>query len=170
MWSKQNAGTETPVSATATPTPASSASTPTHSLGASSTNFGSAGFGAASTPRSASVDSGASARLGPTFQIKGQITGSEDLQLDGTVEGPISLNGHELTVGPTAKLTSEIHAGEIVVYGKVVGNVHSKGRVDIKKDGSVTGDVDSARISIEDGAYFKGSIEIDPAKARGKSL
>ena len=150
MWSKQNAGTETPASSahqTVTPPPAS---TPTHSLGASPTNFGSAGFGAPSaTPHLASVDSGASARLGPTFQIKGQITGSEDLQLDGTVEGPISLNGHELTVGPTAKLTSEIHAGEIVVYGKVVGNVHSKGRVDIKKDGSVTGDVDSAPITTQ---------------------
>jgi cytoskeletal protein CcmA (bactofilin family) len=100
------------------------------------------------------------------LQIKGHITGSEDLQIDGIVTGPISLSGHELTVGPTAQLNSEIHAGEVIVYGKVVGNVNSKGRVDIKKDGSVTGDIASARISIEDGAHFKGRIEIDPAKSQ----
>lgn len=88
------------------------------------------------------------------------------MQIDGIVTGPISLNGHELIVGPTAQLTSEVQAGEIVVYGKVVGNVHAKGRVDIKKDGSIVGDIESARISIEDGAHFKGRIEIDPAKAQ----
>jgi cytoskeletal protein CcmA (bactofilin family) len=100
------------------------------------------------------------------LQIKGQITGTEDLQIDGIVTGPVSINGHELTVGPTAQLTSEVQAGDIVVYGKVIGNVHAKGRVDIKKDGSIVGDVESARISIEDGAHFKGRIEIDPARAQ----
>jgi len=92
------------------------------------------------------------------------VHGSEDLQIDGIVDGPISLKGHELTVGSTAQLNSEIHAGNVVAYGKVIGNVHSRGRVDIKKDGSIVGDIDSARISIEDGAHFKGRIEIDPAK------
>ena len=105
-------------------------------------------------------------RLGSTIQIKGQITGNEDLEIDGIIDGPISLQGHELTVGPSAKLNSEIHAGEAIVYGKIVGNVHAKGRVDIKKDGSIIGDVSSARISIEDGAHFKGRIEIDPTKTR----
>ncbi len=107
-----------------------------------------------------------SARLGASIEIKGQVTGTEDLQIDGKVNGPISLNGHELIVGPTAQLNSEIRAGELVVSGKVVGNVHVRGRVDIKKDGSITGDISSARISIEDGAYFKGRIEIDPAKSQ----
>ena len=88
------------------------------------------------------------------------------MQIDGIVNGPVSLSGHELTVGATAQLTSEVHAGEVVVYGKIVGNVHSRGRVDIKKDGSVVGDIASARISIEDGAHFKGRIEIDPAKSQ----
>jgi cytoskeletal protein CcmA (bactofilin family) len=106
------------------------------------------------------------ARLGASIQIKGQVTGTEDLQIDGIVDGPISLKGHELTVGSTAQLTSEIHAGEVVAYGKVVGNIHARGRVDIKKDGSIIGDIDSARISIEDGAHFKGRIEIDPAKSQ----
>ncbi len=107
-----------------------------------------------------------SARLGASIEIKGQVTGDEDLQIDGKVQGPISLRGHELLVGPTAQLNSEIHAGELVVSGKVVGNVHVRGRVDIKRDGSITGDISSARISIEDGAYFKGRIEIDPAKSQ----
>jgi cytoskeletal protein CcmA (bactofilin family) len=104
--------------------------------------------------------------LGASLEIKGHITGSEDLQIDGKVDGPISLHGHELTVGSTAVLHSEIHAGELIVSGKVVGNVHARGRVDIKKDGSIIGDISSARISIEDGAHFKGRIEIDPAKSQ----
>jgi len=106
------------------------------------------------------------ARLGASLEIKGQITGAEDLHIDGKVTGSISLNGHELTVGPNAQLQSEIEAGDLIVSGRVVGNVHARGRVDIRKDGSVTGDVASARISIEDGAHFKGRIEIDPAKSK----
>jgi cytoskeletal protein CcmA (bactofilin family) len=88
------------------------------------------------------------------------------LEIDGTVEGPISLNGHELIVGSTAQLNSEIHAGEVVVNGKVVGNVHARGRVEITKDGSITGDIACARVSIEDGAHFKGRIEIDPTRSK----
>jgi cytoskeletal protein CcmA (bactofilin family) len=106
------------------------------------------------------------ARLGANLYIKGHLTGTEDLQIDGKVDGPITLNGHQLTVGATAALNSEIHAGEVVVYGKVVGNVHARDRVDIKTDGSVVGDISTARISIEDGAQFKGRIEIDPAKSQ----
>jgi cytoskeletal protein CcmA (bactofilin family) len=106
------------------------------------------------------------ARLGSTIQIKGQVTGNEDLQIDGIVDGPISLKGHELTVGSNARLTSEIHAGDVVAYGKVVGNIHARGRVDIKREGSIIGNISSARITIEDGAHFKGRIEIDPAKTQ----
>ena len=107
-----------------------------------------------------------SARLGSGLEIKGQITGTEDLQIDGKVEGSISLRGHELTVGSTAQLKSEINAREVVVYGKVIGNVHARDRVDVKKDGSVVGDISTARITIEDGAQFKGRIEIDPSKSQ----
>jgi cytoskeletal protein CcmA (bactofilin family) len=119
-----------------------------------------------SSSRSSSSPARGAARLGAGLVIKGHITGTEDLQIDGKVDGPISLNGHELTVGSTAQLNSEIHAGEVIVYGKVVGNLHARGRVDIKKDGSIVGDISSARISIEDGAHFKGRIEIDPAKSQ----
>jgi len=106
------------------------------------------------------------ARLGSSLHIKGTITGTEDLQIDGRVEGPISLKGHGLTIGSTAQLTSEIDAREVTVYGKVVGNLHARDRVDVKTDGSVIGDISTARISIEDGAQFKGRIEIDPSKAQ----
>src|SRR5229473_3623416 len=103
----------------------------------------------------------ATARLGSSLHVKGEITGSEDLLIDGSVEGLIQLDERKLTVGATAKLTADIIAREVVVYGSVKGNLRAKDRIEIKKDGSVNGDLTTARISIEDGAYFKGSIEID---------
>src|SRR6516165_7997802 len=103
----------------------------------------------------------ATARLGASLHVKGEITGSEDLLVDGSVEGLIQLDERKLTVGATAKLTADIIAREVVVYGSVKGNLRAKDRIEIKKDGSVNGDLTTARSSIEDGAYFKGSIEID---------
>ena len=152
MWNKQQTQPEAPgaPSVPASPSPASAVA-----------------FGAPATPRPAtSTGSRSSARLGAGLHIKGQLTGTEDLQIDGKVDGPISLDGHQLTVGPTAVLNSEIHAGEVIVFGKVVGNLYARDRVDVKTDGSVIGDISTARISIEDGAHFKGRIEIDPAKAQ----
>ena len=149
MWTKQQTQTEPP------------AAPPTLGPAPSVTPFS-----VPSSSRSISSPARSAARLGAGLQIKGHITGTEDLQIDGKVDGPISLNGHELTVGSTAQLNSVIHAGEVIVYGKVVGNLRARGRVDIKKDGSIVGDISSARISIEDGAHFKGRIEIDPAKAQ----
>jgi len=107
--------------------------------------------------------------LGSTLTIKGQITGGEDLQIDGKVEGPISLQGHRLTVGRTARLHSEVNAREVVIFGKASGNLRASDRVEIKKDGEVTGDITTARISIEDGAYFKGRIEIERAKPQAQA-
>jgi cytoskeletal protein CcmA (bactofilin family) len=98
--------------------------------------------------------------LGATLEVKGEITSEEDLQIDGKVEGPISLRGQRLIVGRTGRLNSEVTAREVVVHGKVTGNLRARDRVDIKKDGSVIGDITTARISIEDMAHFKGRIEI----------
>jgi cytoskeletal protein CcmA (bactofilin family) len=103
----------------------------------------------------------ATARLGASLHVKGEITGNEDLVIDGSVEGLIQLDERKLTVGATAKVTADIIAREVVVYGNVKGNLRAKDRIEIKKDGSVNGDLTTARIMIEDGAYFKGSIEID---------
>ena len=101
--------------------------------------------------------------------MKGEISGSEDLLIDGSVEGLIQLDERKLTVGATAKVTADIIAREVVVYGTVKGNLRAKDRIEIKKDGSVNGDLTTSRIMIEDGAYFKGSIEIDKTGDKGDS-
>lgn len=103
--------------------------------------------------------------LGSTIMVKGEITSDEDLQIDGKVEGNISLRGHRLTVGRTAQLNSEINAREVIVYGNASGNLRARDRVEIKKDGQVIGDITTTRISIEEGAYFKGHIEIERAQS-----
>ena len=95
--------------------------------------------------------------------IKGEVTGSESLYIDGRVEGSINLAGNRVTVGRNGVVAANINAREIVVLGKVRGNLTASDRVDIRSDGSLTGDVVAARISIEDGAYFKGGIDIRKA-------
>ncbi len=112
-------------------------------------------------PATSSSSSSGIARLGATLHVKGEITGNEDLHIDGTVEGLVQLEDRKLTVGASAKVTADIIAREVVVYGNVKGNLRARDRIEIKKDGSVVGDLTTARIMIEDGAYFKGSIEID---------
>ncbi len=112
-------------------------------------------------PATSSTSSSGFARLGATLHVKGEITGNEDLHIDGTVEGLVQLEDRKLTVGASAKVTADIIAREVVVYGNVKGNLRARDRIEIKKDGSVVGDLTTARIMIEDGAYFKGSIEID---------
>lgn len=111
-------------------------------------------------PTTTSTERG-TARLGASLHIKGEITGNEDLHIDGTVEGLVQLEDRRLTVGASARVTADIIAREVVVYGNVKGNLRARDRIEIKKDGSVVGDLTTARIMIEDGAYFKGSIEID---------
>jgi cytoskeletal protein CcmA (bactofilin family) len=111
----------------------------------------------------------ATARLGSSLHVKGEITGNEDLLIDGSVEGLVQLDEKKLTVGATAKVTADIIAREVVVYGTVKGNLRAKDRIEIKKDGSVNGDLTTARIMIEDGAYFKGSIEIDKSSEKESS-
>jgi cytoskeletal protein CcmA (bactofilin family) len=93
--------------------------------------------------------------------IKGDINGTEDLFIDGTVEGQIRLSERKLTVGPAGKVTADIHARDVFVYGYVKGNIRAKGRIEIKKNSSVIGNLTTAEIMIEDGADFKGSIEIE---------
>jgi cytoskeletal protein CcmA (bactofilin family) len=109
----------------------------------------------------ATTPQGSTARLGASLHVKGEISGNEDLHVDGSVEGLIQLEERKLTVGASAKLTADVVAREVVVYGSVKGNLRARDRIEIKKDGSVVGDLTTARIMIEDGAYFKGSIEID---------
>src|SRR5512135_168192 len=114
----------------------------------------------AAAPRNASMNSQDQATIGKSLVIKGEVTGSESLYIDGRVEGSINLSGNRVTVGRNGVVSANINAREIVVLGKVRGNLTASDRVDIRSDGSLTGDVIAARISIEDGAFFKGGIDI----------
>ena len=108
------------------------------------------------------------ATIGKSLVIKGEVTGSESLYIDGRVEGSINLSGNRVTVGRNGVVSANINAREIVVLGKVRGNLTASDRVDIRSDGSLTGDVVAARISIEDGAFFKGGIDIRKAGQPGQ--
>lgn len=103
--------------------------------------------------------------LSSTIKVAGEISGDEDLVVDGTVEGPISVGEHRLSIGQNGHVSGGLAAREIVIYGKVEGNqtVVSES-IEIKKDASMIGNVTTRRIVIEDGAAFKGSIEIEEAK------
>ncbi|HVP51790.1 MAG TPA: polymer-forming cytoskeletal protein [Terriglobales bacterium] len=99
------------------------------------------------------------AHIGKSVVIKGELSGSEDLYLDGEVEGKIDLREHHLTIGPHARVRAGVNARDIVVQGQLNGNVHGRERVELKKSAVLTGDIVTQRIVIEDGAVFKGSIE-----------
>jgi cytoskeletal protein CcmA (bactofilin family) len=109
---------------------------------------------------SAAIPTGEQATIGKSLIVKGEVSGSESLYIDGKVEGAINLPGNRVTVGRNGQVAANITAREVVVLGKVRGNVHASDRVDIRSEGSLTGDVAAARISIEDGAFFKGGIDI----------
>jgi cytoskeletal protein CcmA (bactofilin family) len=111
--------------------------------------------------RTAEVEpSRGAASIGKSVTIKGQIFSREDLVVDGEIEGAIELNEHRLTVGPNGRVRAGIKAREIVVLGTIDGNVEALDKIDIRKDAKLVGDIKTARIIIEDGAYFKGSIDI----------
>ena len=112
------------------------------------------------------VTAGDQATISKGLIIKGEITGSESLFVDGKVEGSINLPGNRGTVGRNGQGSASIAAREIVILGKVRGNVAASDRVDIRAEGALTGDVAAARISIEDGAFFKGGIDIKKADAK----
>jgi cytoskeletal protein CcmA (bactofilin family) len=98
--------------------------------------------------------------------VKGEISGTESLYIDGKVEGSISLAGNRVTVGRNGQVNASVTAREVVVMGKVRGNVSATDRVDIRAEGALSGDVSAARISIEDGAFFKGGIDIRKSDAK----
>jgi len=110
------------------------------------------------------------AQIGKSVVIKGELSGSEDLYVDGQVEGSISLKNNSLTVGPNGQVKASVEAKGLVVQGKVEGNVQASDRVDLRKTAVVTGDISTQRISIEEGAYLKGKVDIQgkAEKAAGK--
>jgi len=98
--------------------------------------------------------------IGPGMMIKGEVQSLEDLYIDGEVDGALELREHCLTVGPNGKTHSTIRAREVVVLGSVQGNVEARDKIAIRKNGKLVGDIKTAGIIIDDGAYFKGSIDI----------
>jgi cytoskeletal protein CcmA (bactofilin family) len=151
MWKPNQTGSPAP-----TPTPEPSRPVPPTS---------SPSFEAPSRPQAAAA-TGEQATIGKGLFIKGEINGSESLFIDGKVEGSVNLPGNRVTVGRNGQVAANITAREIVVLGKVRGNVSATDRVDIRAEGSLSGDVAAARISIEDGAFFKGGIDIRKPDAK----
>jgi cytoskeletal protein CcmA (bactofilin family) len=123
---------------------------------------------AAARAGSSATATGEQATIGKSLVVKGELSGSESLYVDGKVEGAINLPGNRVTVGRNGQVAANIMAREIVVLGKVRGNCQASDRVDIRSEGSLTGDVVAARISIEDGAFFKGGIDIRKPGAEAK--
>jgi cytoskeletal protein CcmA (bactofilin family) len=100
------------------------------------------------------------ATIGRTLVIKGEVSGAEALYIDGRIEGKVNLPDHRLTVGRNGVVQADITAREVVVMGKVTGNIECSDRVDIRSEGVVNGDVATERISVEDGAVLKGGIQV----------
>ena len=98
--------------------------------------------------------------IGKSVVIKGELNGSEDLTIEGHVEGRIELRDHVLTIGPNGKIKAELFAKAVVVLGEVIGNVSASEKVDIRENGSVEGDITSPRVAIAEGAHFRGSVDM----------
>lgn len=106
------------------------------------------------------VEGGGAVAIGKSVEIRGEVKGSEDLVIDGRVEGTITLTESRLTVGPTAQVFANLSARDIVILGTVNGNVHATGRVDLRKTGNLNGDITAARLSIEENAVFSGKVDL----------
>jgi len=158
MWKPNQPGTTTP------PTPE-----PQRPITPPSTSFDSGAVSSARPAAAPAAAAGEQATIGKSLIVKGEVSGSESLYIDGKVEGAINLPGNRVTIGRNGQVAANILAREIVVLGKVRGNCQASDRVDIRSEGSLTGDVIAARISIEDGAFFKGGIDIRKPGAEPKA-
>jgi cytoskeletal protein CcmA (bactofilin family) len=100
------------------------------------------------------------ATIGRSVVIKGEVSGSESLYIDGRIEGTVNFAEHRVTIGRNGSVAANINAREVVILGKVQGNIQVTDRLDIRSEGSLTGDVITQRISVEDGAILKGSVQV----------
>src|SRR6186997_2582904 len=98
--------------------------------------------------------------IGKSVVIKGELNGSEDLTIEGHVEGTIQLRDHVLTIGPNGRIKAQVFAKSVIVLGEVTGNVTASDKVDIRDNGSVDGDIVSPRVAIAEGAHFRGSVDM----------
>src|SRR3954469_12583440 len=180
MWKNPNPtapGTSTtpgtPGTTGSKPNPESEKSTPMSSPTVNTSSTLTSEPSPVSAARNSIVNRNEQATIGKSLIIKGEVTGSESLYIDGRVEGSINLTGNRVTIGRNGVVAANVVAREIVIIGKVRGNLNASDRVDIRNEGSLTGDVVAQRISIEDGAFFKGGIDIQKPnqqqKVNGKS-
>jgi cytoskeletal protein CcmA (bactofilin family) len=170
MWSKRKEDELPPQRPTDKPAivPTTSTSAPavetqrreTATMSSPSRNFES------DSPSATRGSASGSAALGKNVTVKGQIFAREDLTIDGEVEGTVECHEHRLTIGPNARVQAGLKAREIIIQGSIQGNVDATDKIDIKKEAKLVGDIKTSRIVIEDGAYFKGSIDISKATAR----
>ena len=111
-------------------------------------------------PRKTASAAGEQATIGRSLVIKGEVTGTESLYIDGRIEGAVNFAGHRVTIGSNGSVAANISAREVVIIGEVQGNIQCTDRLDIRSQGSLTGDVITHRISVEDGAILKGGVQI----------
>jgi cytoskeletal protein CcmA (bactofilin family) len=109
------------------------------------------------------------AHIGKSVVIKGELSGSEDLYVDGVVEGTIELQGNNLVIGPNGQVRANINAKGVVVQGKLDGNIRASERAELRKSAVAVGDIYTQRIAVEDGAYFKGKVDIQREAAKPSS-
>jgi cytoskeletal protein CcmA (bactofilin family) len=111
------------------------------------------------------------AHIGRSVIVKGELSGSEDLYIDGQVEGTIELRGNNLTIGPHGLVKANVNAKDVVVQGKLEGNIQASQRAELTKSAVATGDIVTQRVAIEEGAYFKGKVDIqrEPAKSAAQA-
>jgi len=100
------------------------------------------------------------AHIGKSVVVKGNLTGSEDLYVDGQVEGSIDLQGNSLTVGPNGQIRANVSAKTVIVQGKLEGNINASLRAELRKSAIAVGDITTQRVAIEEGAYFKGKVDV----------
>ncbi len=111
------------------------------------------------------------AHIGRSVMVKGELSGSEDLFIDGQVEGTIELKGNSLIIGPYGQVKANVNAKDVTVQGKLEGNIQASQRAELKKSAVAIGDIVTQRVAIEDGAYFKGKVDIqrEASKSEGQA-
>jgi cytoskeletal protein CcmA (bactofilin family) len=109
------------------------------------------------------------AHIGKSVVIKGELSGSEDLYIDGTVEGTIQLHGNNLVIGPNGQVHADVSTKVVVIQGKLEGNIRATERVELRKSAVIVGDIVTQRIAMEEGAYVKGKVEIQREAAKASS-
>ena len=108
--------------------------------------------------------------IGKSVTIRGELSGGEDLEMDGDIEGTISLPDHSLTVGPNARVAADVKVRNLIVFGKVTGTLHVSGRVDLRHSAVVQGDIFGGRLSIEENATLKGKVELKASEHRAVDI